>query len=253
MLSWGQRRKFFFWGGLFVLFLGLFSAYGLSWYYRAPACANGEEDGDERGVDCGGACARICPADAFSPVIHFVRALEVEEGAWGAVAYGENKNVGAGARRVPYIFKLYDENQLLIYERRGAAFIPPRKVFAIFEGRMSTGSRFPSRATFEFLETPVFLRMTEPELAVDTRDFETSESGSSLQATITNPTRATIEGIEVIAFLFGTDGNAFSASATFVKALRPESSSLLTFTWPKILPRPARTEVLYTIPGRDEF
>lgn len=250
MLSWSERRKFFFWGGLFVLLAGLLGAYGLFWYYQAPTCENNEQDGNERGIDCGGICPRICSADAVPPVIHFVRTLKVEEGMWGAVAYGENRNAGAGARRVPYVFKLYDEKNLLVYERHGVAFIPPRKVFAVFEGRMDTGSRAPSRAIFEFLDTPVFEKLTEPGLVLDTKDFKTDERGSSLQAVITNPTREAVTGIEVVALLFGTDGNAIGVSATFIKDLRAESSRVLTFTWPQELSLHARTEILYTIPGR---
>lgn len=251
MLPWSTRRKVLFFGGVIVLLLAILGGYGSFRYYRAPSCTNGKQDGGERGVDCGGKCARLCRADAALPAIHFVRALPIEEGLWVAVAYGENKNTGAGARSVPYLFKFYDAKNLLVYERHGTAFIPPRSVFAIFEGRMPTGSRLPTRATFEFTDVPVFEKLTQPELAVDTKEFKADEHGSSLQAVVTNSARDTVSGIELVALLFGTDGNVIGASSTFIRELTGGKSVGLTFTWPKTLQQPARTEVLYTIPGRN--
>lgn len=250
MLSWARRRKFLFigWAGLFVLLV--FGVYALAAFYRAPNCQNGAKDGDEREVDCGGKCPRVCPADAEPLLVHFVRALEVDDKVWGAVASVENRNPAAGARDVPYVFKLYDAENLLLYERRGAAFVPPRKAFALFEGRMSTGSRTPARATLDFLEGPVFERMHEPALLLATKGFSTDERGSLLEAVITNPARTPVVGVEATALLFAPDGNVIGASATFVKKLAGEGSATLSFTWPRALPIPARIEVLYTVPGQ---
>ncbi len=250
MLSWAEQRKLLLLFWIVVFLVAILSVYGFFTFYRGASCSNNVKDGNERGIDCGGSCARVCRADVLLPVINFVRTLEVADGVWGAVAYGENPNAGAGARNVPYVFKLYDEENLLLYERHGIAFIPPRKVFAVFEGKMFSGSRTPARATFEFLKEPVFEHIVEPELSLDTKDFEADEHGSSLKAILTNPTRNTIEGIGAVALLFGTDGNITGASATFVSKLLAGSSAMLIFTWPRELEHPARTEILYTVPGR---
>ena len=250
MLSWAQQRRIFFIGGVLLFLLVVFGIYGLFAFYNAPDCRNGSRDGDERGVDCGGSCLRVCRADTVPLIVHFTRTFEVSRGVWGAVASGENRNTGAGARNVPYVFKLYDAENLLLYERHGMAFIPPRKVFAIFEGQMQSGSRTPTRATFEFEAEPEFVRMSEPALSVVTKGFTADERGSFLEATLSNLSRVPIEGIELTALLYGRDGNVIGASATTVKTLAGEAQSVLTFTWPSKLPLPARTEVLYAVPGR---
>ncbi len=249
MLSWAQERKLFFVSGVILFFIVVLGGYGLISVYKAPNCANNEKDGNERGVDCGGSCLRVCKADVSAPIINFARTLEIDEGIWGAVASVENRNAGAGARSVPYVFKLYDAENLLLYERHGNAFIPPRKVFALFEGQMKTGNRTPARATFAFTSESVFVRMTEPALTLRTQGFTAKETGSSLQVIIGNPSRVAVEGIEATVLLFGTDGNVLAASATAVKKLKGEESILLTFTWPRQLEEPARIEVLYTVPG----
>lgn len=249
MLSWAQQRKLFFVSGVVLFCVVVFGGYGLISLYKAPNCGNNERDGNERGVDCGGSCLRVCRADVQAPVVNFVRTLNVEDGVWGAVASLENRSAGVGARNVPYVFKLYDAENLLLYERHGTAFIPPRKVFAIFEGQMKTGNRTPTRATFAFTSEPVFVRMTEPALTLSTKGFTTGETGSFLQVVMRNPSRTAVEGIEATVLLYGTDGNVLAASATSVKKLNEEGSIPLTFTWPRQLEDPARIEVLYTVPG----
>ncbi|MDO8619729.1 MAG: hypothetical protein Q7R64_00055 [bacterium] len=251
MLSWAQQRKFFFISGILLFFLAVFAVYGYVSFHSAPDCGNNAKDGNERGVDCGGSCTRVCRADVVPPIIHFARALEVDEGVWGAVAYVENKNAGAGARNAPYVFKLYDEENLLLYERHGTTYIPPRKIFAVFEGKMLSGVRTPTRATFEFTAEPLFFRIQEPELSVSTKDFLTDENGSSLRAVITNTSRVPVEGIDATALLFGADGNVSGASATTVKVLPGGASATLTFTWPRSFEEPSRIEVLSTVPGRN--
>lgn len=251
MLSWSQQRKFFFVGGVLLFLAIVFGVYGAITFYNTSDCFNGSKDGDERDVDCGGACVRACKADVIPPVVKFARAVEVAPGVWGAVAYLENKNNGVGARDVPYVFKLYDEDNVLLYERHGTMFIPPHKTFAVFEGKMLSGDRVPTRAVFEFSKELIFFRVEEPELVVTTRGFTTDERSSSLQAIVTNPSRAPIEGVEATALLFGSDGNVTAASATRISRLEGRAGAILVFTWPQVLEEPSRVEVLYTIPGRD--
>lgn len=229
----------------------VFGVYGFFVFSKAPDCFNGSKDGDEREADCGGSCIRVCTADAVLPTVQFARAVEVTEGVWGAVAYLENKNVGVGARNVPYVFKLYDDDNLLLYERHGTVYVPPRKTFAVFEGKMLSGDRVPTRALFEFSDEPVFFKIEEPELLITTRGFTTDERSSSLEAIVTNPARTPVEGIEATALLFGSDGNVTAASATRISRLEGRAGAVLVFTWPRVIEEPSRVEVLYTVPGRD--
>ena len=250
MLSWAQERKYIFIGAALLFALIVVSGWTIIHFRRAPSCTDAVQNGDERGIDCGGRCVRVCKADTRPLLVHFVRTLEVADGVWGAVAYGENRNAGAGARGVPYVFKLYDDENLLLYERHGTAFIPPRKTFAVFEGKMASGSRTPTRATFEFEKEPLFLRMDSPELSLRTEGFTANEHGSSLRAILGNPSRASVKGIVATALLFDVNGDVIGASATVLKELPGQGSAVLTFTWPRQLEVPARTEILYAVPGK---
>lgn len=250
MLSWAQTQKVKILGVAALLIAVVLAVWAL--LPERSSCGNGVRDGDERGVDCGGSCRLLCQDEARAPVVQFARAVPVSNSVWGAVAYVENKNENAGARSAPYVFKLYDAESLLLYERRGVAYIPPRKVRAVFEGRMDVGDRVPTRATFAFTVPPRF-EVIPPEITLQVRNqrFTGAEGGSRLDAELVNPTQSALTDIEVTAALFDEGGNLFAASAARVPRLPPRGTVPLVFTWPEEVMPPARMEILYAIPGMD--
>lgn len=248
MRSWAQQRKVKIVSGIASFVVLAFVVWVL--LPERSSCFNNVRDGNERGIDCGGSCRLLCQGEALDPLIHFARAVPVAPFVWGAVAYVENRNENAGARAVPYVFKLYDAQNLLLFERHGEAYIPPRKVFALFEGRMEVGSRLPARATFAFTASPRF-EVMPPQMVLPVRNtrFVSEEGSSRLEAVLSNPTLTLLLRIEATAVLFDHAGNVFAASATKVPRLPPGGAVTLSFTWPRVFKAPpARMEILYTIP-----
>ncbi len=252
MLPWSQKRR------LSVLAIGIaglafFGFFSFLILRARPDCTNGEKDGNERGVDCGGSCALLCAGEAQAPLVHFSRALQIDEKVWGAVAYLENRNKTAGARETPYVFKLYDAAGILVAERHGRAHIAPRATAAIFEGGMRVGDRVPTRAVFAFESPPRFEAMREGStLLIRDKRFAQGESGARLEAAIENRNVTPVGLIEATALLFSPDGNVFAASATRLKELRAGSAAALSFTWPRPFDAPpARIEILYAVIGKD--
>ena len=68
--------------------------------YEAPTCSDGVQNGDEEGVDCGGACDRVCSFQAVDPIVLWERFFEVGPGVYNTVALIENPNVNTIARDV---------------------------------------------------------------------------------------------------------------------------------------------------------
>ncbi len=248
MLSWSKKRQIFFLGGVLLVVFLLVGFPAIITLYDGPSCSNGKQDKKENGVDCGGACRLLCQGEVLAPLVHFTRPVQVDEGLWGAVAYLENKNI-ALSRSAPYRFRLYDSNNLLLYERYGQTYIPPRKIFAIFEGRMETGGRVPSRAVFEFESAPRFESAgEEPILEVRNKRFQVVEGVSRLEAELINRTLSSYEGVYLTALLFDEEGNVVRASATNLEHISAKGKANLFFTWPGIIKDPARIEILYTFP-----
>src|SRR3989344_2930318 len=158
MASWSTRRK--------TLYLSLFLLAGLIlvgvplflYFYDAPTCTDGKQNADEEGVDCGGSCPTICTFQAVPPVVLWARGFSIAPGVWSVVALVENPNFNAEAFDVPYVFKIRDERNILIYERKGRVYIPPKTVFPIFESGIITGARVPQKTFFEFSASPDWVR-----------------------------------------------------------------------------------------------
>lgn len=243
-LTWRGRRQVLYYGvGGFVAFV-LLAVLWVSFFSDRPTCFDGILNGIETGVDCGGACARICPADTRPPVVLWNRPFETGANTYSAVAYIENRNVGALARDVRYSFKLYDDRGVLVVERLGTATIAPAALVPIVETGIDAGNRIAVTSEFRFAdeqiqwerntqELPV-LRATQQNLAAD---------GSRLTATIVNDSIFEARNVSVVAVLFDGAGVARAASKSILPRIARQSSEPVIFTWPNGVPNIVRAEV----------
>ena len=250
MVSWSTRRKSIYLIGTLLVFL--FALALPFWYvtYKAPSCTDGLQNQGELGVDCGGACALLCKEQALDPIVRWQRAFKIKEGLYNAAAYVENPNLDSGIDRIAYRFKLYDSSNLLIYERQGETFIPPKKIFGVFESNILTGSRVPARALFEFLGSPVWRTdfASEPVLVFSNKLFSEQDKLPRLTASIQNPTSNPVYNVEVVAILYDTLDNAIASSRTIVDSIPKYGLIPFVFTWPEPLEKPMnRVEFTYRV------
>jgi len=250
MVSWSAKRQFFYIGATIVVFIFALALPILFVTYKAPSCTDGVKNQEEQGIDCGGPCSVLCKASALDMVIHWQRSFRVKEGVYSAVAYVENPNFEYGARNISYRFKLYDKDNILIYQRDGSTFIPPRKIFGIFESNILTGARVPARTFFEFSSVPVWEKTAvyEPILALTSKPPEDQSTSPHLTASVANRGLDPIYNVEVVAIVYDETSNAVAASRTIVDSVGKGVSVPLTFTWPEPFAAPVvRTELLYRV------
>lgn len=235
MSTWATKRQMAY---LSVVVLILFVLVGLPFYLltrEAPTCSDGLHNGDEAGVDCGGSCALLCPFEVPKPVIRFARSFKVADGVYNAVALVENTALDIGTDSISYSFKLYDSRNVLIAERSGTTFLPPKRLVPIFEGGIQTGERIPARTFFEFTGTPSFRRTEVGEgamVVVRNTSLRNEALAPRLEATIANDSVRTVKNIEVVAILYDSSDNAIAASKTVIDAIGKDSTAKAMFTWP---------------------
>ncbi len=247
MASWASKRRLIYISLIAGFFVLIFAYPIFSLVYEAPSCFDAVQNQNETGIDCGGVCDAVCEFETVPPVILWSRVLRVEEGVYDAVARIENQNVTSGASRVPYSFKLYDENGVLIAERLGATFINPSEQLVVFEGAIKTGKRAPIRVFFEFLENPKWVKIKEaaPTLSIQNQTFTDDGVKPRLRAEISNNTFNSVERIVLTAVVFDLEGNAIAASKTEVDRILPQSSKTISFIWPQTFRDiPTRIEIM---------
>ncbi len=140
MSKWAVKRKRRIVIILGIIFIFLLTLVLLGIGNKEPTCADGVQNGQELGVDCGGACLKICREDVRDVVVWWERPFKVAHGVYNTVAYFENQNLESGLQKVDYEFRLYDKDNILVSQPIvGSTFIEPNKRSAVFESGITTG------------------------------------------------------------------------------------------------------------------
>jgi hypothetical protein len=250
-MSWASKRRSKYIAIVAVIAIIIIVPIAFSIFNKKPTCTDGKQNGGERGVDCGGVCPELCVSQISNPVVVWSRSFKVLDGVYNSVAYIENPNFNASILKISYIFKLFDEKNILITERKGFTFISPNNVSPIFESAIQTGQRVPAKTFFEFSETAIWTQSidkNEP-LSVNNTVLSKKDSSPRIDTVLVNNSITDIRNIEIVAIVFDKKDNAIGVSSTFVELLSNRSSKNLVFTWPTVFESSvSRIEIIPRIP-----
>lgn len=223
-----------------LILIGVFGYY--QYAYVAPTCFDGVQNADERGVDCGGACQRVCALDISVPTALWAESFKIIDGQYNSVAYIENRNELVGTPELAYTFKLYDDAGL-ITERNGTTVLPPDGVYPIFEGRVMTGDREPTRTEIVF-DTDVVWRsgsVGRSQFTLERRELINADSEPRLMADIRNGLIEEAQDVEIVATIFDSSGNPLTAARTILQYFPGYTTESVTFTWPEPIAKTVRS------------
>jgi len=234
-MDWATKRQLQYLGIIFLAVILFIVVPFFVFIYKSPTCFDGAKNGEETGIDCGGACSLLCTAEISKPISRWdPRVFRVATSTYSVLAYMENPNVAAEVYNAPYSFKLYDAQGVLITERTGTTYIPKGGNFAVFESNVSVGTRIPTRATFDFTEELTWIRntTTSPSIDVTNETLFTQDTTPRVEAKVTNNSLDRVPNIDLTAIVSDGAGNAIGASRTYLEALESGESQKVTFTWP---------------------
>lgn len=223
---------------LSLLVFGLYMKYG----YVAPNCFDGIQNGDEHGVDCGGACVRICAFEVQPLRVMWVEAFKIMNGQYNVVAYVENPNPTTGTPELHYTFKLYD-TQGLITEREGVTTMPIDGTYPLFEGRVMTGDRVPTRTELVFSDDVVWLpgSIGTDQFSLIKRELTGADTTPRLTAQVENTALDEARDVEVVATIFDSNKKPLTASRTVMQYFPGRSVQDVYFTWPQPIVKTLRS------------
>ncbi len=247
-LSWSDRRKYIYLTVFGVIGIGILCWAYFAFIYHPPTCFDGRKNGDEMGVDCGGACSLLCVNQTRQPSVAWARSFltvpATSTNIYTAAAYIQNTNLSAGARNVSYSFQLFDAKNQLIIERNGVTELPPVSIIPVIETNIPTGTRTIARTLFAFSALPVWNAVAPDSLPpIDVTRQALSADGSRLTLTLENNTVKDISNVTVAGVLFDGSGVALAASKSLIPSLPRKSSQNVTFTWPLGVPGVVRAEI----------
>lgn len=238
MNHWSSRRKrltFLLVLLSLIILVGVPAGFLL---YEPPICTDLKHNGDEEGVDCGGSCQLLCPAQSLPLVLKGdPRVLEVVPGFYEVVAVVENPNATAQVERGRYTIKLFESastTPVKIIEAE--TFIPRSSTFVIFQGPFDMGEVVPTRATLEWRpETLVWKRNEDPKPNISVRNVELSgeETQPRVTALLVNSSLERVSNVELVALISDQRGNIIASTKTIVETVDRGESVPVIFTWPR--------------------
>lgn len=233
MASWSTKRKSLY-TAIFIIIAVIIVGIPLFFiFYRSPTCSDGIQNQDERGIDCGGVCSKLCQTDFLEPLILWSRSTKVSKGIYNAVALVENPNLGKGTSNANYIFKFYDSENILIKEIKSSTDIPPGQIFAVFISGINFGDRIPMRSTFSFSSNIDWQKRDKFDLSlpVSNKIISNEDTTPRIDAVISNSSVSTISNIELVVLAYDENDNVVGTSKTFLDSLSAGGSQKISFTW----------------------
>lgn len=241
-MHWRTRRKLYYTTAALLPLVIIAGIIYYSVFFSSPTCSDGRQNGSETGIDCGGSCQQICQENTASSTVKWAQAFRISGDIHNLSAYIQNPNVSLEAQSVPYRFRVYDQNDLLIAERRGSMDIPPQPATLAFEGGVDTEGRTVARTEFDWLETPFWRKsnVTEASFPVSNKTLSRPTSSTPrLTFDVTNPSVRTYQDLQLAAVVRDGAGRPVQVSQTEIGALPAQSTKPGVFTWRR--PFPTRT------------
>lgn len=234
-MSWGTKRRNLVLSILFLFIIIPVSFIAFILLYEPPSCFDTKQNGGETGVDCGGSCQLVCTSQAFDPVVLWERYFRVDEGIYNVLAYVENPNPTAEIVQASYVFKLFNEENVLIAEKPGIITLAPKSVRPIIETGLQTAKQVPTRVTFDFTSQFVFEKKDPKDALVIVKNevIENERTSPRVKAAVQNISLQILNDIDVIVVVYDVFDNVLGTSSTFVPRLGAEESQDIVFTWPQ--------------------
>lgn len=250
-MSWASRRQFIIISAIAAVAIVIVFATAFAIFYKTPSCTDGKMNGEETGVDCGGACTYICNVDVEEPLVRFARPISPQPGRYDIIAYVDNRNAREAVKDARYTIELYDEERTLLATRAGRTDLPPAETVAVYVPEAYRGEKIVAQVFMSFDEDTLkwYELGKKHVLPIVTNVEMLATESPRIRATLENPIAFPIYDIRPVATVFDGEGNAIAASQTILPQLGSQAEAQVQFSWTvPFTGIPARVEVLPHVP-----
>ncbi|MBU2010090.1 VWA domain-containing protein [Patescibacteria group bacterium] len=250
-LSWSEKKKIQYSLGFFVVFW-LLAGYPVyfainSIYYNPPSCFDEIQNQDERDVDCGGICARVCTGDTQDLVVEWNKIFFVSTDRYDLAAKINNQNDDADIERFGYIFRVYDDKDNLLLTKEGIDYAKAGESFIVFESNIRLNDKKPYRSDIVFesnkkphrskfeIQTPlnwVASKVASNFIKTRKKTLIDNNTHTQLNVLLENTSFSTFSDTDVLTAISDIKNNPIGVSKTYIKSFPPNTEQNITFTWP---------------------
>ncbi len=174
----------------------------------APSCSDGIQNQGEAGIDCGGPCSP-CPWQVQKDLkVNLAKAIETTDDYLDLMAEIENPNSEFGAKKINYVFKLYNAQDKLIQSYEQSSYILPRETKYLVKKKISV-SEVVDYVRLEILsvEWKELVEYDKPELIIQNSSVSQQQDLVLATGTLENRSNYDFYEIDLWAVLFDKNSN----------------------------------------------
>lgn len=239
--SWRQSRKVAFILVIIIIVSAILSFKIYPHFNKAPTCFDGKQNGDEKGVDCGGSCKLICLTDVIPLNVKLAKAIPSEPGIYDLVALIENRNKDKDTNdgNIDYTFLVYDKSGSVIKTISGSTTIPLGQTFPILIQNvpisLSSGNDITnvvlnisdnkSWKAQDSVYAKTFFKVLNTDYKQNFNDI------TQLKVSLKNLSKASFRNVPVNVLLFDGDHNLIATNGSLLKEILGSATQDIVFTW----------------------
>ena len=221
---------------LVIILLIVFAIY--SCVKPVPNCFDGKLNQDEKGVDCGGVCAKKC-ALVSTQDIRVVKTGLVESGVankYDLYAQIENPNSLLGSSEFQYEFKVEDATGQVVAQRAGTRFILPGETKYVIELNVETSGK-PERTEFSLsnVKWNEFSSYQKPQIEVVNKVYNVISDGvgfGEAKGLLKNESEFDFSTIDVGVILKDGNGEVLALNTTSMNTVKSGENRDFSAFWP---------------------
>jgi Mg-chelatase subunit ChlD len=238
--TWAKKKKFqYTMGFLFVaLFLAGYPVFLIlnSTFNKPATCFDNKKNQDERGIDCGGGCARPCVGETKDLTVLSPKVFDVGNGSYDFSATVTNPNPKAYLKKFDYTINIYDKSGTKIFTKEGSDHALAGERFIVFEPNIRISKGIVPERSELIIHTPLEWLQGSVEtttIVTGKKELMHTENNSRLNVELQNSSAiGSYENIYVYAVVSDINGNPVGVSRTFLENLKAGEDKSVFFTWP---------------------
>lgn len=249
--NWAQRRMLY----VFIIFSIIFLILGFYFYKKyqnskivAPSCSDSIMNQNEGGIDCEGACIKICREHMTEIKVLFTKAVQTNTNTYDLVSMIENSNRGKSPGLVNYIFKVYNKSGSLVATSTGRIYIDDAIKIPIIAPNISLPEQYNDLTTTLELDSYDMYPSVPYVESVKVAGYSFDNTKTKLIVDLINSTLENSNDIQVKALIANGSGDIMAVGQTSVSSVYSKEKKQAIITWPSPIPDNYNIIQIYIVP-----
>ena len=225
---------------LIALFVG---ALYFLFFYTAPTCTDGVQNGKELGIDCGGVCATACveKVEAKPLTVEEMTVMPGGDKRYDILARIHNENSTEGASSFAYTIELKDDQGKVVATRKNKSYILPQERKSLIEVAVESGVT-PKEATIH-IDNVTWERFSgyqeRPNINIYQKRYNQVSGGVGFGEAfglVSNESPYDFRSLTVKVILRDTGGKALAVNSTEMRTITSGEERDFRLVWPEQFP-----------------